>query len=148
MSLLMLSGLLPNRISDEVAINEVMLGNRDMFEVVVRRYNRRLYRIGMSYLRDGAEAEDAMQNAYMKAFLNLRKFHRSSSFATWLTRIMINECLMMLRRPRFPARALATSNADASYAAPAAEGELDAQELKAVLEKAISDLPQPYRVVY
>src|SRR3954466_443520 len=82
-------------IPDTEAVKRVIAGNREMFEVIVRRYNTRLYRIGMAYLRDHAQSEDAMQNAYLKAFLNLRRFRGNSAFSTWLTRIMVNECLMI-----------------------------------------------------
>ena len=83
--------------SDWDAINAVNGGHREMFEIIVRRYNAQLYRAGMAYLRNHAQTEDAMQNAYLKAFLHLARFRGGSSFATWLTRIMINECLMIIR---------------------------------------------------
>src|SRR3954463_15801715 len=82
---------------DADVVRGVVAGNREMFEVIVRRYNAQLYRVGMAYLRDHTQTEDAMQNAYLKAFMNLRRFRGNSAFSTWLTRIMINECLMILR---------------------------------------------------
>src|SRR3954468_10796852 len=85
-------------ISDLDAVNGVISGQREMFEVIVRRYNSQLYRVGMAYLRDHARAEEAMQNAYINAFVHLARFKQGSAFGTWLTRIMINECLMLLRR--------------------------------------------------
>src|SRR3954447_6135327 len=89
-------------LSDLEAVKGVISGQREMFEVIVRRYNTQLYRVGMAYLRNHTQTEDAMQNAYLKAFLHLDRFHGTSAFATWLTRIMINECLMILRtRKRF-----------------------------------------------
>src|SRR6185312_13834106 len=87
-------------ISDLQAIDEVNRGNREMFEVLVRRHNRQLFRVGFSYLRQHEQTEDAMQNTYLKAFVHLGNFQRNASFRTWLTRIMINECLMLLRRRR------------------------------------------------
>ena len=93
----------PPEMTDAEAVREVVDGNREMFEVIVRRYNQRLYRIGMGYLQDHAETEDAMQNAYVKAFLHLGRFRGNAAFATWLTRIMINECLMVLRSRKRPA---------------------------------------------
>src|SRR4051812_28532714 len=86
--------------SDLAAIEAVMTGQREMFEVIVRRYNSQLYRVGMAYLRNHAQTEDAMQNAYVKAFLDLSRFQGGAAFGTWLTRIMINECLMQLRRSK------------------------------------------------
>ena len=87
-----------HEIGDLDAIDEVCRGNREMFEVLVRRYNQQLFRIGIAYLRKHEEVEDAMQNAYLKAFIHLPRFERTAAFSTWLTRIMINECLMTLRR--------------------------------------------------
>src|SRR3954471_19564425 len=81
-------------ISDLEAVNGVIGGQREMFEIIVRRYNAQLYRVGMAYLHDHGRTEDAMQNGYLKAFLNLQQFRGNSAFSTWLTRIMINECLM------------------------------------------------------
>src|SRR3954462_862814 len=91
-------------ITDLEAVSGVVGGQREMFEVIVRRYNPQLYRVGMAYLRNHAQTEDAMQNAYLKAFLNLSRFAHDSAFSTWLTRIMINECLMLLRRGKRTAR--------------------------------------------
>ena len=63
---------------DREAVDGVLDGNREMFEVIVRRYNPLLFRIGVSYLRNHAQAEDAMQEAYVKAYLNLSRFRRGA----------------------------------------------------------------------
>lgn len=133
-------------ISDGEAVAEVLRGNREMFEVLVRRHNARLFRLGMAYLRGHAPAEDAMQNTYLKAFLHLGRFQRGAAFATWLTRIMINECLMTLRRRRLAS----PDGREAPLEDPAlpAADPLTLKEMKAVLEHAIAALPQNYRVVY
>ncbi len=150
-------------ISDLDAIAEVTRGNREMFEVIVRRYNPLLFRVGMAYLRNHAQVEDAMQNAYVKAFLHLNKFERTAAFSTWITRIMINECLMHLRhrksRPEAPLephalqgdrpepRTAATIGSDHDSERPAAE-QISLKEMKALLEHAIAALPRKYRTVY
>lgn len=136
-------------VTDGRAIAEVTAGNREMFEVLMRRYNQQLFRVGMSYLRNPAQVEDAMQETYLKAFLHLRGFGRRSSASTWLTRIMINECLMTLRRlrrgPEVPLESVPETN-DARAAR--AEPEFNLKEMKALLERAISDLPQGLRQVF
>lgn len=138
-------------ITDLDAVAGVLKGNREMFEIIVRRYNTQLYRVGMAYLRNHAQTEDAMQNAYLKAFLNLERFRGNSAFATWLTRIMINECLMTLRaRNRFVMENIDEEGgrmAHESFAAPTADP-LHNQDLKAVLEDAIQTLPRSHRAVY
>ena len=141
----------PPDITDLEAVSEVVRGNREMFEVIVRRYNAQLYRVGMAYLRNHAQTEDAMQNAYLKAFLHLERFRGGSAFATWLTRIMINECLMILRtRKRFTMETIdghgAEMQADAFVVPPS--DPLHDQEIKAVLEQALQSLPRRHRAVY
>jgi RNA polymerase sigma-70 factor (ECF subfamily) len=149
-------------LSDLEAIAAVTRGDREVFEVIVRRYNQMLFRVGMAYLRNHAQVEDAMQNAYVKAFLNLKKFERSAAFSTWLTRIMINECLMTLRRQKSrPEAALADDTAasdegdvvvhhafGAQASDSAASDHVNLKEMTALLEQAIAALPRKYRTVY
>lgn len=141
----------PPDITDLDAVNGVMAGHREMFEVIVRRYNTQLYRVGMAYLRNHAQTEDAMQNAYLKAFLHLDRFRGTSAFATWLTRILINECLMILRtKKRFAVESLDEAGAAGKrelFVTPPPDP-LHEQEIKAVLEKAIQALPRTHRAVY
>jgi RNA polymerase sigma-70 factor (ECF subfamily) len=105
----------------------------------------------MAYLRNHAQTEDAMQNTYLKAFLHLERFGGRAAFATWLTRIMINECLMVLRtRKRFVMENIDEGDermGHESFAAPAADS-LHSQELKCVLEQAVQTLPRMHRAVY
>ncbi len=151
-------------VADLDVIAEVIGGNREMFEVIVRRYNQLLFRVGMAYLRDHGHAEDAMQNTYVKAFLHLDRFERGAAFSTWITRIMINECLMLLRRrktrPEDGVEPVALEAASAASSPthhafgdhrtedrPAAE-QISLKEMKALLENAITALPRKYRAVY
>jgi RNA polymerase sigma-70 factor (ECF subfamily) len=138
-------------ITDFDAVAGVLKGNREMFEIIVRRYNTQLYRVGMAYFRNHAQAEDAMQNAYLKAFLNLERFRGNAAFGTWLTRIMINECLMILRtQKRFVMENIDDVDdrgARELFATPAADS-LHNQDLKAALEQAVQMLPRMHRAVY
>lgn len=134
--------------SDVQIVNEVVLGNREMFEVLVRRYNTRLYRIGLSYLRRHDQVEDAMQNTYLKAYLKLGGFNQQAAFSTWLTRIMINECLMTLRRQRETTVVFDEETATRTTSKSQAASALTLTEMKNLLEKAISELPQNLRTVY
>lgn len=138
-------------ISDFAAIDEVVRGNREMFEVLVRRHNQRLFRVGMACLKRRELVEDAMQNAYLKAFLHLPRFRRTASFGTWLTRIMVNECRMLLRKQR---SAREDEWMDHDHAATPDEAvepaghTLSLNEMKNLLEKTIGELPRNYRSVY
>ncbi len=144
------AGLVPD-LSDQLAIAGVIEGQREMFEVLVKRYNQLLYRVGISYLRQHEPVEDAMQNAYLKAFLNLARFRHGSSFSTWLTRIMINECLMELRRRKSrgeDAREGENVIERLPSAEPAAHTGLGTHELKVLLEQTVAELPRGLRTVY
>ena len=135
--------------SDREVITGVAQGDREMFEVIVRRYNPQLYRVGMAYLRNHAQAEDAMQNAYLKAFLQLSRFAGGAAFSTWLTRIMINECLMLIRsQKRHAPEAEAGLAAERESDDRPALDVLNAKETKALLEQSIGSLPQNHRAVY
>ena len=84
--------------TDAEAIQQVLDGNTAMFELLMRRYNERIYRAARSIVRDEQEAEDVMQQAYVNAFTHLRQFNGSAQFSTWLTRIAIHEALARVRR--------------------------------------------------
>ena len=137
-------------ISDRAAVKAILGGRKELFEILVRRYNPLLYRVGISYLRNHARAEDAMQNAYLRAFLNLRRFRGTAAFSTWLTRIMINECLMLLRREKhFVDETLAdVVPIELPDQAAKAPDTLHAEEMKTALEHAIQSLPRNQRAVY
>src|SRR5687767_5448 len=79
--------------TDEDVIDQVLQGNTAMFELLMRRYNERVYRAARAIVRDEAEAEDVMQQAYVNAFQHLAQFNGAARFSTWLTRIAVNESL-------------------------------------------------------
>src|SRR5690242_13555249 len=85
-------------VSDEEVVARVLAGDTGVFEIVMRRYNQRLYRVAWSILRNDSEAEDVMQDAYVRAFEHLDQFAGRAKFATWLTRIAVHEALMRQRR--------------------------------------------------
>src|SRR5262245_10812739 len=70
------------------------------FRTIMQRHNRRLYRMARAVVADDSEAEDVVQEAYVRAFTNLDQFRGDSSLATWLSRIVLNEALGRLRRHR------------------------------------------------
>lgn len=86
-----------HKASESDVIQRILNGEKELYEILVRRNNQKLYRVIRSYLKDEAEIEDIMQNSYMKAFVKLHQFKLESSFATWLIRIGINESLLRLK---------------------------------------------------
>src|SRR6476660_4442284 len=84
-------------LTDEEVVERLRAGETGLFEILMRRHNQRLYRVACGILGDGAEAEDVMQDAYVRAYAHLDQFAGRSSFATWLTRIAVNEALARTR---------------------------------------------------
>ncbi|RDK89189.1 RNA polymerase sigma factor [Marinirhabdus gelatinilytica] len=85
------------KISEEQVISRVLGGEKELFEILIKRNNQKLYRIIRGYLKDEAEIEDVMQNTYLKAFSKLHQFKLQSSFSTWLIRIGINNSLARIK---------------------------------------------------
>ena len=145
--------LTADTISDSEIVTRVITGDKNLYALLVRRYNQRLYRVGMSIIHDDPEVEDAMQVVYIKAYENLEKFEFKSAFSTWLTRIMINECLLRIKKRK----KMSTMNDDIidNEIHHRAAGESQTPlvkvlntELKLALEKAINQLPDKYRTVF
>src|SRR5512138_966480 len=85
-------------LSDEEIVSRVLEGQTALYEVLMRRYNERVYRAARSIIKDEDEAEDVMQQAYVNAYSHLRQFDGRSKFSTWLTRIAVHEALARARR--------------------------------------------------
>src|SRR5437016_5673078 len=88
----------PNALSDDEIIERVRGGAPGLFEIIMRRYNQRLYRVARAITGDTGEAEDVVQETYARAYANLDQFAGRARFATWLTRIAVHETLARLRR--------------------------------------------------
>lgn len=87
-----------SELQDEEVVARVLSGETALFEILMRRYNQRLYRISRVILRNDGEAEDVMQDAYVRAYEHLDQFAGRAAFSTWLTRIAIHEALARKRR--------------------------------------------------
>jgi RNA polymerase sigma-70 factor (ECF subfamily) len=141
-----------SRDSDAEIIQQVLAGNTALFELLMRRYNERIYRAARSIVRDEQEAEDVMQQAYVNAFTHLRQFNGSAQFSTWLTRIAINEALARVRRRgRYEALDDDLSNVEpfmSTNPVQNPERQAFAGELRGLLEWAIDTLPDGMREVF
>jgi RNA polymerase sigma-70 factor (ECF subfamily) len=138
--------------TDEEVVQLVLGGNTALFELLMRRHNERLYRAARAITKDDREAEDVMQQAYVNAYTNLRQFNGQSRFATWLTRIAINEALgRVRRRGKYEPFDEDFSNAETFVpwnAAPNPERQAFTGELRELLEWAIDSLPDGAREVF
>lgn len=138
---------------DEEVVRRVKAGDTGLFEILMRRYNQRLFRVARAILRDDSEAEDVMQQAYVNAYAHLSQFAGRASFATWLTRIAVHEAFARIRRRRSAEvetmRDLDDDPAPALRArGPDPEEQLLAGEIRALLEAAIDALPESYRCTF
>ena len=88
-------------ISEVELINRIIKGESELFEILIRRNNPYLYKLGMSYRYKHEDVEDLMQEAFIAAYLNLEKFEARSSFKTWVTRIMLNQCYQKAQKLSF-----------------------------------------------
>ena len=138
-------------LNDDEIIARILHGEKDLYSIIVRRYNQRLYRVGMSIINDDVEVEDAMQVAYINAYENLGKFGFRSSFPTWLTRILINECLLRLRKRKKPISMNDENMENVMRQNKEPQTPVTAtvnSELRSILNDAISKLPEKYRTVF
>jgi RNA polymerase sigma-70 factor (ECF subfamily) len=142
---------------DGTVIDRVLGGEKNAYALLMRKYNQRLYRIVRSYLKDGDEIEDVLQGTYIKAYEQLPRFEKRSSFSTWLIRIAINEALARsTHQKRFHSldahaadgRAAAQGATDQPATTETPMGILMNTELKFLLEGAVDRLPDKYRSVF
>lgn len=144
------------QIPDDVVVKRILAGEKELFALLLRRYNQKLYRVVRSYLRQPNDIEDAMQDAYLKAFHKLEQFRGDASFSTWLIRIGINEALQRIKKDTkvkslHDPHADVTSNdiiqlPDSKDVNP--EKITIGKEVKTLIEHAIDELPEKYRVIY
>src|SRR5438105_5172171 len=139
-------------LSDEQVVARVLAGETGMFEIVMRRHNQRLYRVARAILRNDGEAEDVMQDAYVRAYEHLHQFAGRAKFSTWLTRIAVHEALARThRRDRYVPLDLeipiAAERCTHSQSARSPEQAASNSELGAILYGAIAALPSHYRAV-
>jgi RNA polymerase sigma-70 factor (ECF subfamily) len=139
--------------TDEEVVERIHAGETALFEVIMRRYNRRLYRVSRSILGDDAEAEDVTQDAYVRAYLHLDQFDHRARFSTWLTRIAVHEALSRARkRQRIveidAASELTEGRMKLESKMPSPEQEVLTNTTRIMLEGAVDKLPETYRSVF
>lgn len=143
------------QLSDLEVVRRVIAGEKGLFEILMRRHNQKLYRVIRSYLKDDDDIQDAMQNAYLKAFDKLYQFHGDAAFSTWLIRIGINEALMRIKDiKKTKVLYLTPDEVSTEILNRIPDKQVNAekliikQEMQQLLEQAIDSLPEKYRVVY
>jgi RNA polymerase sigma-70 factor (ECF subfamily) len=141
---------------DADLVRRAIARDGDAFRQIIQKYNQRLYRMARSILKNDSEAEDAVQEAYIRAFIHLESFRGDSSLSTWLSRIVINEALGRLRAQR-PSVELASFEEPRVAADiiqfPLAkrddpERTMAQRQLLQLVEQATDNLPDVYRIVF
>jgi RNA polymerase sigma-70 factor, ECF subfamily len=138
---------------DLLLVERARRGEARAFETLMRRYNRRLFRIARGVLKDDSAAEDAVQEAYLDAFTHLDRYEPTGRFGAWLSRIALNEALMLRRKTRANVVSLdrldnatlaieesAISEPEADYA--------ETTQTRELLEAAVDALPDAFRIVF
>lgn len=131
-------------------------GNTDAFEELVKRYDRRLLRIAQNLTHNREDAEDVVQEAFLKAYQHLDQFRENAKFSTWLIRIALNESFMKLRKRRLASAIFLDNNRgeddnlpiDIADWAPNPEDLYEATELREILRKSLQELSPALSVVF
>ena len=142
--------------SDAALVQRVVAGEHAAFALLMRRNNRRLYRLARAVLRDDAEAEDALQEAYLKAFQSLPGFRGESALSTWLARFVLNEALGRRRRQSRRQNVVPmVSNTPESGVEQVADDDQHSpdrafgrSQMRALLERKVDQLPESFRTIF
>src|SRR6202140_1820523 len=133
--------------TDQEIVDRVKAGDTSLYELIMRRYNQRLYRVARAILRDDAEAEDVMQDAYVRAYQHLDQFAGRAKFTTWLTRIAVHEALARQRRGNRYQELEPMSEREGdpmdrfASLAPDPDQQASNSEVRRLLEEAVEKLP-------
>jgi RNA polymerase sigma-70 factor (ECF subfamily) len=128
-------------------------GDREAFDLLMRRNNRRLYRLARAALRNDAEAEEALQEVYIAVYRGIARFRGESTLATWLSRLVLNECAERLRKGARRQNAAPMMDGDGVDEAHDDEHDRPEQllmraEMRALLERKLDALPKDFRIVF
>jgi RNA polymerase sigma-70 factor (ECF subfamily) len=135
-------------ISDAAIVERVLTGDSALFELLMRRYNRLLFRLARGIVRDDDEARDVVQAAYVRGYYHLEQFRGPAGFKGWLARIAVNEALSRVRRAPsiVDAEQHVLGQPDLSEAEP--ENAASSRDLLRILQAAIDRLPDEFRQVF
>lgn len=142
------------KLSDSQVIIRVLDGEKELFEILLRRYNQRLFRVVRSYVASEDDVGDIMQEAYVKSYLKLGQFNFEASFSTWLIRIGINEALQFIRKRKRQSENYGKTQSlenvfnlpDTNQMNP--EKQAIKSETRVLVERAVDLLPEKYRIIF
>src|SRR4051812_16493384 len=131
----------PAELTDAAVVDRVLGGDHAAFEILVRRYNQRLFRAARAITRSDVDAEDVLQQAWLNVFKNLAQFRGDSTFTSWATRITVHEAISVQRKRPIVAEVID----GASDETP--DRDVDRAEIGVLLERCLSRIPQGNREV-
>ena len=136
-----------DQLTDEELVGRIVAGDHALFEILMRRYNQRIYRAVRAVLGSEEEVEDVMQQAYLNAYRNLRQFAGKSQFSTWLTRIAVNEAILRRGKRQPFGGEDETVMEHAQSKEPSPEQQTFVAELREVMQRQVAALPDNFRTV-
>lgn len=142
-----------NHLNEDEIIGRIIAGEKSLYEVIVRKYNPYLYKVGRSYNYSHDDTEDLMQETYIDAFKNLKHFEGRSNFKTWVTRIMLNNCYRKKEKSSFK-NEISDQDIDEKQTPLFSNSDFDTakqvrkDELKLIIEEALSEIPEEFRMVF
>ena len=150
-----ITALVPAGNDDAELVRRALARDETAVRAIMQANNRRLYRLARGILRNDAEAEDVVQDTYVRAFTHLEQFRGDSSLSTWLSRIAMNEALGRLRRQRPGVELSSLDKVPQAQIIPFPlassddpEKSMAQREIQHVVEHAIDELPEPFRLIF
>ncbi len=141
------------QLSEVEIINRILNGDKPLYEIIVRRFNSYLYKVGRSYNFNHEDTQDLMQDTYVDAFKNLSQFEQRSNFKTWIIKIMLNNCYR--RKQKFSFKNEFTNETINENVTPMfsnsnnyTEKQIHSRELGSIIETSLSRLSEDYRMVF
>ncbi|PYS07064.1 MAG: RNA polymerase sigma factor [Acidobacteria bacterium] len=139
-------------LTDDEVVRRVLDGDIGLFEIIMRRYNQRLFRVARSVVKDDSEAEDIIQEAYVRAYEHLSQFEGRAKFSTWLTKIAIYEAYARVRRFDYRNVDSVSNLEDQGMDLKSKEHDPEQQtfdyEMRMLLERALDAIPDDYRSIF
>jgi len=143
---------LPEQFSETEIIERILNGEKSFYELIVRRYNSYLYKVGRSYNYNHEDTQDLMQDTYIDAYKGLAQFEERSNFKTWLIRIMMNNCYRKREKSSFKNEIMKDINDQSKPLFSGSDKDthkiVHNRELGNVIEKALQNIPFDYRMVF
>jgi RNA polymerase sigma-70 factor (ECF subfamily) len=140
------------KLTDLEIIEKVLAGEKSLYELIVRRYNPYLYKIGRSYNYNHEDTQDLMQDTYVDAFKSLGQFEQRANFKTWISRIMLNNCFRKKEKSSYKNEFAQDVNENLTpmftYKNNDTNHDVLSKELGSVIEAALEDIPLDYKMVF